>query len=320
MEENNLDVRKLIKFGNSSFVISLPSNWIKFHELKKGDSIYLNENEKKELILTTSKDNRIIKKDIVITTGNKDINVLKREIVSAYINSYNLITIKCNSAHNPVSEIKKVIQNLMALEIVEQTSDTIVAKDFLDIREITINELVRKMDNITRSMIEDLKYSRKKDYSKGILSRDEEVNRLSYLIIRVMYFTLQHPNSVHESNKLTMDKLLNFWDVSLTIESIADDTKRTSREFARIKMSPVQFKKLFEVLSEIEQFYWDSMKSYYSKDVELAYKLSNNKNVLSVKCNELHELFWNKKYVPIVLENFKNIISAIHNIGRRVYS
>jgi len=313
--------RKIIKFGNSSFVLSLPIDWIKKNSLGKGDLVSISENINNELVLSaSSKEKSVQRKEIVIDINNKDLSRIKREIVSAYLNSYGVIRIKGKISANLIEEIKTITKGLTALEIVEQNPDSLIAKDFLDVGEITFQEILRKMDTITRSMIVDLKSIDKEDLSKSIIARDEEVNRMVYLIIRTMRFTLNTPSLSHKENRVSMGNILSIWDIALTIESIADDVKRTAREFSKIKTSLQIKNEILQVLEGIEHFYWESMKAYYTSDVELAFKLSLSKARLSDKCNELHEKFWDTKHTPIILENFKSIISSIHNLGRRVYS
>ena len=55
-----MEYRKLIKFGNSSHVISIPNNWLKKNNLNKGDTVYLDENGGKELVLTPEKKENVI--------------------------------------------------------------------------------------------------------------------------------------------------------------------------------------------------------------------------------------------------------------------
>ncbi len=317
----NLEYRKLIKFGNSSFVISVPNSWIKRNNLKKGQMVFITENLDNELILSaTSREKDFDKKEISIDIDGKDVPRIKREIVSAYIKNYNTIKINGKEINKYFSDVKNIVQNLMALEIVDQSSDAITTKDFLDYNEVTLHEILRKVDNITRSMFADIKHIPKENYSTGIVSRDEEVNRMVYLIIRTMRFALDYPNLVNKNNKLNTSEILNIWDVSLNIERVADGIKRIARKLDRMTSQNKAFKIMVELSSDIEKFYWDTMKAYYTNDAELAYILSDNKRLLSDRCNELHEKFWNVQNAPIILENFKDIISSVHNIGRRIYS
>ena len=39
-----MEFRKLIRFGKNSYVISIPKPWVEKNKLKKGDTIYINEN------------------------------------------------------------------------------------------------------------------------------------------------------------------------------------------------------------------------------------------------------------------------------------
>ena len=52
-----MDVRKLVSFGNSSFVISLPKAWIIKNGLKKGDILRIEERPF-ELIVSAKEDNK----------------------------------------------------------------------------------------------------------------------------------------------------------------------------------------------------------------------------------------------------------------------
>ena len=77
---------------------------------------------------------------------------------------------------------------------------------------------------------------------------------------------------------------------------------------------------MLRIFTEIESFYKETLKTYYTCDVKSAYNLSLNKRRLADVCNKHHEKYWGVKQVPIILESFKDVISSIHNILRRVYS
>ena len=89
-----MEYRKLIKFGNSSHVISIPNNWVKKNKLKKGDLIYFEENGKGELILNSElKKEEHQLKEITINVNNKEASTIQREIMNAYINDIDIINI-----------------------------------------------------------------------------------------------------------------------------------------------------------------------------------------------------------------------------------
>ncbi|HLC56981.1 MAG TPA: phosphate uptake regulator PhoU [Candidatus Nanoarchaeia archaeon] len=312
--------RKLIKFGNSSYVVSLPNDWIKRNKLEKGDSLFISEGLNNGLVLNPrALKEKEAKKEITINIKEKDTQRIKREIISAYLNNCDILRVQGGN-NSPVKEVREVIKNLMALEIIDENSKEIVAKDFMDLKEVTFEEIIRKIDTITRSMMADIKNIDKEDLSENINERDEQVNRLVYLVIRTLRFTLDNPGNANRNNLLSMAGMLNVWDVTLNIEKIADDLKRAARQFSNIRPKTKVMQDLKWVFSDIERCYLETMKAYYGGNVEKAFTLSLLKRKLSDKCNGLHSKYWREQYVPIVLENFKNMISSIHNIGRRTYS
>lgn len=151
--------RKLIKFGNSSYIVSLPQKWIQKHGLKKGDIIYLDENNDNELILN-SKDKKIEKnadKNITIGVDGKDSNEINRELIAAYINNYSEIIFSGKEIDSKKDIISKLLDSKVGVEIVEQTKNQIIVKDLLDLEAISVKNIARRMDNIIRSMFEELK-------------------------------------------------------------------------------------------------------------------------------------------------------------------
>ena len=315
------DFRKIIKFGKSSFVISLPNAWIKKNKLNKGDTISLAENLNSELILSLKpgdKDDEKTSKLILV--DGKDISRVKREIIASYLNNYNTITLKGKDMdkYNPI--IRQTVQNLMAMEIIEENYETIVAKDFISLDEVIIEEMIRKIDNITRSMIEDIPQILNKDISKNIVQRDDQVNRMTFLVIRAMKQTLRHPQLTNKKNRMSLTKIIDLWEVIFHIEKIADFLKRIARNMSRVKQKKDILKDILVLYGKIKDFYWDTMKAYYNQDDKIALELSGHKRSLSDECNKLHEKYWRIRYLPIIIEDCKNVISAVHNIGRRTYS
>src|SRR3989344_802603 len=147
-----MEYRKLIKFGNSSHIISLPNSWIRKNKLKKGALIYFEENGNGEIILAPKEiNNKILDKEITIDITGKEINEVRRELSTAYINNYRIINVVGKDLNANSGNIKNSLRNFMAMEIMEQTSKNITAKDFLDMNSISIDEIIRKIDIIVRA-------------------------------------------------------------------------------------------------------------------------------------------------------------------------
>ena len=316
-----MEYRKIIKFGNSSHIVSLPTDWLKKNKLNKGDTIYFEENGNGELIFSPKLQNKEKElKEILINTNDKKVDRVKREIISAYLNDYTTIKISGDNIRKYEEDVRKTIQNLMALEIVEQGNNFIIAKDFLDINTISVDTIVRRMDTILRSMMEDIKNANKNTNFLQIISRDEDVNRLMFLGIRILRSSLKDPSTA-KFLKITSYEVLEHWSIMNNIEKVADETKRLARYLDKIKKEDKEtFEKILSLYDEVETTYLNAMKAYYNQDIELAYSLSSAKKNLAEEFTIIYQKNYNKKNIPIITENLKETVSIIHNILRRVFS
>src|SRR3989344_1490978 len=102
-----MEKRKLIKFGSSSHVLSIPNYWLKKHKLKKGDLLYFEENKNGELILFPELVGEESLKKITIKAENKSLERLGREVLSAYINNFNVIIIIGSNLNAIMKDIRK---------------------------------------------------------------------------------------------------------------------------------------------------------------------------------------------------------------------
>ena len=316
----NLEPRSLIKFGNSSYVISLPKDWVEKNKLKKGDSVFIEQNGNEELIIFPQiKEYKESNKEITIDITGKNIEIIKREIISSYLNGYKITRIKGKDLKDKKGDLDEILSGLVASEIIDENNSEIIIKDFLNIKDVNVHMLLRKLDNLTRSMIYDLKNYKNEKNMDDIIKRDKEINKLLFLIIRTLKHSFDDPLTLKGLNLSEHNQLLILWDISMTIEKIGDELKRVARRFKRLKCKKNIFTELIQISDEIEKFYTDTMKSYYNKDKNLALSLSIRKKEISNYCNTLSEKYWKIKGVPEILENYKDMTASVHNMARKIY-
>jgi phosphate uptake regulator len=206
------------------------------------------------------------------------------------------------------------IRKLMSFEIIEQTSSRIVVRDFLNLKDISIHDIVRRMDIITRAMMEDAVLCTKQDLCSNIDYRDLDVNRFYYLIFRVIKGGMKDPN-IARTLKITQGELLDYYRLISSMEDIADGVKRVARSFAKLKLSPKKKKELCDLFKSVQKSYLEAMKSYYTRDRELADQHSELGKELMLKCNKFLE---DKSCaeVPSIVEKLKVIVKNVRNIAR----
>ena len=314
-----MDYRKLISFGKSSYVVSLPKSWVKQNKLKKGDLLYFDEQDQGLLLSIHNEAQEKKEKEITIPIDGKSIRRVQREIISAYIKDYKSITLVGEELKDKAKEIQATIQNLMALEVMEQTSRKIVARDFLDMNTISIFNLLRKIDVIIRAMIEDCETMFTEDNYENIYHRDNDVNRLSFLIFRVIEFGLNNPSFMYKKHNLTSQNLLNLWWFIFNLETVGDEVKRIARYMLQVKLDKKQQERFLKILREAKNGYLQMMKSFHSNDENLAHSVLESKEDIIKEC----DLFYlnNKKVenVGLLVEKIKAMINVVHNLGRVIY-
>ena len=327
----NIDVRKLISFGKGSYIVSMPKSWIEKNNLKKGDLISVDDDGFELILSASQQEKKPDALEIDIDSKGKDLELLKAEIVSSYLNGYDTINILFDSHSKEASRIKDIIRNLSGLEIMEQTSARIVAKNLININEISIKNIVRRMDIITRAMMEDviLCYRGNCPYD-SVQQRDVDVNRLFFLGYRVIKNAMKNPRIAKslgtEPWQLHSDTL-----IIIRLEKIADRQKRIARYLCTASLDRPTLAELDRINTGISEAYSEVMKSYYSQDKQIAFKIEVTNKERTDACNRLLEkctaLYSNAKSkaansnlvaVAKIIENLKATSVEVRNLARTV--
>ena len=315
-----MEYRRLISFGKNSFVISLPKSWVKQNKLKKGDLIYVDDSGSSLLVNSKESEMTKVEREITIMVDGKSIPLIMREMISAYIQNYRTINLKGKEIKMKMKDLQTSIQNLIALETMEQTTDTIVAKDFLNMDTVSIEELIRKMDIVTRTMLKDMCRIFVDDQYESLNQMDKDVNRLYFLLYRTILYNLENPRLALKNLKMTPIDLFKMQSVSYFIEGIADEARRTAR-YVRLLTIPPAGKKVVEVLLvRVNQYYVDSMKAVHTKDLAGALALSDVKALINLELDPFEEKYRALENVSSVVARLRRMVSYIHNLGRVMYT
>ena len=315
-----MEYRKLISFGKSSYVVSIPKPWVIQNKLKKGDHIYIEESGSNLILSKKESSEKKENKRKIIDVDKKSPHWIWREVCSGYILNNHEIVLQGSEIKNKVKELQNVVQNLIALEIMEQTSDTIVAKDFLDMDNVSLLELIQKMDVVTRTMINESCQVFEECNYDSINDRDKDVNRLYFLLYRAALFNMENPTKAMKNFKLTPMDMLRSLFMGFYIEVIADEVRRAIRYARMIEGSPEIKKQIKSFLEKMRDYYVGTMKSFYKKDIEAAFKLSDLKMDFEKDLDKLENEVQKIEHLNKVVNRLQRLVTNIHNLGRIVYT
>lgn len=169
-------IRKLVKQGAATLMVSLPAKWTKQNNLDKGSEVEIEEHSDKILI---SK---------IKTSQNKAINLsgysplINRIIITHYIKGYDSLHITFDNP-NELKEVKKhVIDELIGFEIVNQTKNTITIEEITKSTQQNTEETMLRVFGILDTMLEEL-ISKNKDL---VIELDSGVNKFTNFCLRML--------------------------------------------------------------------------------------------------------------------------------------
>ncbi|MBR9690291.1 phosphate uptake regulator PhoU [Candidatus Woesearchaeota archaeon] len=311
--------RKIIQFGNSSYVVSLPKEWVVQNKLSKGDEISIDISTD---LLTLSPTNNNIKETRIkkISCDNTKVKI-GREIISAYINNYQIIEIFGQKVKGCIKEIEASTNSLVALEIMEQTPRKVIIKDFLNVNDISIKNIIKRMDIIIRAMLSEVQESLEKKSEVDLDSRDLDVNRLFYVGQKLIKKLLDNP-SLTKTLEMSLKEGLFYWKVLDSLEKIADQQKRVIRNMTDLCKDCKAKKEVITLYDNVVKEYMAVVKALYKLDKQGADKVLSKKAEILKKCDGIIGIHPQKKcegvkhthnYTEISekLKRFENYITHI---------
>jgi phosphate uptake regulator len=294
--------RKIIGFGEGSFVVSLPKDWISKNGLKKGDVVNLEpEGNDIKICTITQKQSKKEKEYIIEFEG--DIKKLKAQLIYAYINNYDTIIINGKNLFSTLDELKLILDDLVALEIVQKASNKIILKDFLNIQDFSVRDTIRRVDRIVMSMTEDVKnYLTGKDNKsiEELKHKDKDISRLTNLLFKTLKKSF---NSVDRTILgLNLNEIFYYWELTLFIEKVAHQLKLVPKNI-KPKIAPPEALKMYD---EVIKQYTEVTKANFTNDYISAIHLLSGKKTLFTNLDKVIEKMPNKNSVSFI-ENLKNI-------------
>jgi phosphate uptake regulator len=183
-------VRRLQKIA-SSLLISLPKVWVIKNDLDKGSTILIEVNQDNSLTMTPSTSTADSIKEVSIPYPPTVALDLTNLIYGAYLLGYDIIRIRGKSpiTYEDRELIRRTTRKLVGLEIVDEDGSNIVSQFLLDANTLDPVKILRRMNGIVAGMYHDslnLLDNKEKSIALSIASRDDEVDRQYFLLVRLI--------------------------------------------------------------------------------------------------------------------------------------
>ncbi|TRO51701.1 phosphate uptake regulator PhoU [Candidatus Bathyarchaeota archaeon] len=276
-----MEPRKIQKVGYSTLSVSIPMNWAKKAGIKKGDVVFISEENDGALRITPEPTKTEDQSIYVVNVDNCDnTKVLARVIVGNYVLGRNLIKVESERRlmREQIESIREVTQKLLGIGIIEESDRHLLLQCSIDPKNFPIETVIRRLYVITSIMFKegmDALIDRDMELAKDALAREHEADTIFWLLTRLLASAQQsrivseaigitEPMQVVENNLIAWylemigDRLYAIANNVISLEDLRNDEEE----------------ELFERLSQIGlvvfTMFDQAMKSMFDGDIKLA--------------------------------------------------
>jgi len=179
-------------------------------------------------------------------------------------------------------ELKRIIKRFVALEVTEETKNQVVIQCLVDPSTLPVIKALKRINLLTSRMLNDAVeayFDGNKDLANGVIERDEEVDRLFFLIVRELRSVIQYPR-MSEAMGITPVAALDLRLAAQYIERIADlavdIAARTDKS-----LTGAVVKKMNDIAEQVQKMYSDSVSNLFKFDTEkVAWVIAAEKEII----------------------------------------
>ena len=282
----HIETRKVQQTGGSSFIISLPKAWINKHGIEKNETLGILSQPDGNLLITPQIDTeKILKIKEIMVDDFKDNNFLFRSLIGAYIMGFSKIIIKSSKKFEPFirDSITNFTQIAIGPEIVEESNNIIVIKDLLNPKEMPFEKTIRRMYILVHDMHFDAIKAFEtgdKELAKEVIKRDNDVDRLLWLIGRQSHVVLRDIILCQKMG-ITLEQASHYHSMSKFLERIGDHAVRIAKNVLLIDYQKIDkdlIKSIFSASKLSLELLNRSLDAWLQKNIILA-----NENIECIK-------------------------------------
>ncbi len=267
------DLRKIQRTPTGTFFVCLPKVWSVEHGLKKGTLVALDETSDGKLFIDPKYNDEPLPKVTSLSVGP----FLSREIVGHYLLGSDIIRIEAKERidFDFRNVVKSTVGSLIGLEIVEENYSQIVLQCLLEPSGFPPEKILRRNYAIVAGMYRDAVNSfvdGDSQLAKSVMARDDENNRLYFLLVRILRTIIQNPR-LGEKLGLTTIECLDYRLAASLVESMGDACVQVASKTLELKnaRSPETLRKLFLELQSVGyDAHEQALKSFLNKDIASA--------------------------------------------------
>ncbi len=200
---------------------------------------------------------------------------VRREIIERYLLGYDIIRVQSKDTFSPDirEEVRRTTKRLVGLEVLEEDSKRIVLQCLVEPSLLNPERILRRLEMLSMPMQLDSVQafiSSNGQLAKGVVERDEEVDRWYFLLVRLVRAAISDTYLL-EKIKVSSVDCLDFRLLASYIETFADYSVTIAENTQDGVAIPKEEQGLLEKIgASVNAMYRDAVGSVLSRDLKLA--------------------------------------------------
>ncbi|EMA31425.1 phosphate uptake regulator PhoU [Halobiforma nitratireducens] len=233
-----METRKVQVTGGSTYTVSLPKGWATENDVSSGTTVELYPEDDALLLTPRSESER---QEGTLDVSDLEGERLTRAVMTMYVSGFDIIRLEAGRITTDQRRaIRDATQSLVGVEVLEETTDSVVIQDLLDSSELSIVNAVRRMRLIATSMLEDAVTAlveNDDDIARDVIERDDDVDRLWLVVSRIFRATLRSPRAAEELG-VSREDCFDFHSSARQLERIGDHAAKISQLALKLEDIP----------------------------------------------------------------------------------
>ncbi len=293
--------RKLVKHGESTLTVSLPSKWIKNHSLKNGD--YLNLDISDQGLILSPESTHYDK--IEINFEKRDNWYIEKILTNLYISGFDEIRVKFGSAEQ-LESVRRCLIELTGFEIVETKKDYCIIKNIASIDSVNYEETIERVFWMILSQfdnfIEDLKKEKLSNYA--ISTNDHRT------IIKQINLSRRLINKKISFGLITSKYVFNFLTSLLNISRIIHYSYEYLKRTDSLNLSEEEM----NFILKMREFYYLLILAYKNLNLEKTKTFLEEREKISDDSLEML-----RKKNPIIMHFFLDVLKELSGVSNLIF-
>jgi phosphate uptake regulator len=324
--EPESEVRKLQETGRASFIVSVPKRWVQDLSLRKGSLIRVSTQQDGSLLLVAGQSaakQRPSEASIQVE-AEQDPQSLARKLIALYMIGLNAVVLKSKDARMS-PEIRDAVRDLVrrklvGTEIVSESSSEMVLQVLLSYPELSAESTLRRMVTIADQMHKDsitALCEGRHDLAAQVLKSDDEVDRFSFYIVRLLKQAVEHPQLMKEIGLSSPRDCLGYRLIAKSVERVADHSSLIAEHATKLREALTP--KLAARIKELSEFssllFQEASQALFRSDYSMADRVLARQDETEKLEAEIEKQIYKQNLSPEDMSALRLILESLRRIG-----